>query len=48
MNRLIKSLTTSALSCALLVGVTAQAMAQPAPPPNYNPNYQAPPPGYQG
>ena len=47
MNRLIKSLTTSALSCALLVGVTTQALAQSAPPPNYNQGYQPPSQGYQ-
>ena len=50
MNRLIKSLTASALGCAVLIGTTAEAVAQPAPPPNYDqgppPNYQQPAQGY--
>ena len=55
MNRLIKSLTASAVSSAMLLVTGAQALAQPnyAPPPQgYQqqpppPGYQQPPQGYQ-
>jgi hypothetical protein len=41
MNRLMKSLTASAVSAAMLTATGAEAMAQPAP------SYQPPPQGYQ-
>ena len=43
MNRVIKSLTATVAGVAMLVATSAQALAQDAPPPNYN---QAPPPNY--
>jgi hypothetical protein len=51
MNRLMSSVTASALCAAMLVGTATEALAQPAgPPPNYQPppeGYQQPPQGYQ-
>ena len=50
MNRMMSSLTASAVCAALLVGTTTQALAQQGPPPNYQPppeGYQQPPQGYQ-
>jgi hypothetical protein len=50
MNRLMSSVTASAVCAAMLVGTATEALAQPnAPPPNYQPppqGYQPPPQGY--
>lgn len=50
MNRLMSSLTASAVCAAMLVGTATEALAQSSPPPNYQPppqGYQQPPQGYQ-
>jgi hypothetical protein len=50
MNRLMSSVAASAACAAMLVGTATEALAQSAPPPNYQPppqGYQPPPQGYQ-
>jgi hypothetical protein len=51
MNRLMSSLTASAVCAAMLVGTATEALAQSAPPPDYQQpppqGYQQPPQGYQ-
>lgn len=49
MNRLMSSVTASALCAAMLVGTATEALAQAGPQPNYQPapqGYQQPPQGY--